>query len=117
MKKKIIYGFLMMALTVSTMGSFVSCKDYDEDMYVDLRGRITDETSAREALELQVKELQSIVSGLNSCKCDLSQYLKIADADNKYATIANLNAAITLLQGSIDDAEAKLGQIDPNNNV
>ena len=36
MKKKIINGFLMVALIAATSASFVSCKDNDEDMKYDL---------------------------------------------------------------------------------
>ena len=58
MKKKIVNAFLMMALIVSSMGTFVSCKDYDEDAYVDLRNRISNEATLRENLQKQLEELK-----------------------------------------------------------
>ena len=40
MKKKIINGFLMVALLAATVTSFVSCKDNDEDVKTDLTAQI-----------------------------------------------------------------------------
>ena len=40
MKKKIINGILMVALLVATTTSFVSCKDYDEDVKTDLTAQL-----------------------------------------------------------------------------
>ena len=33
MKKKLHNGFLLVAMLLATVGSYVSCKDYDEDAY------------------------------------------------------------------------------------
>ncbi len=40
MKKKIINGILMVAFLVATTTSFVSCKDYDEDVKTDLTAQL-----------------------------------------------------------------------------
>lgn len=66
MKKKFYSGMLMVAMLFATMGSFVSCKDYDEDAYAELQGKL-DATNAtleeliqtqREELEKRIKELE-----------------------------------------------------------
>ena len=101
MKKKIVNAFLLTALLASSVGTFVSCKDYDEDSYVDLRSRITD-------LKSQIDALNSWKSTLKQCECDLKDYITKTEADGKYAPIAlqtavtNLQNAISTLEGSLD---------------
>lgn len=128
MKKKIVNGFLMLALLVSSMGSFVSCKDYDEDIYVDLKGRISDQASLYEGLQKQVNNLEAAVAALENAKCncekdDLSEYVKVADLDGYMTTEegdkllkieefveyrANNDTAIKLLQEAINSLKSEL---------
>lgn len=122
MKKCVSKTLLMMAFTLSLVGSFVSCKDYDEDVYVDLKSRITKETSLREALQIQVNELQAYVETLRSCQCDLQNYLtkqqadltymKISDYQEKIDQISANETAIALLQAAIDEINRKLAGIE-----
>ena len=42
MKKKFYNGLLLVAMIFATVGSFVSCKDYNEDLYAELQGTLTD---------------------------------------------------------------------------
>ena len=121
MKKKIINGFLMLALLVSSMGSFVSCKDYDEDVYVDLRGKITDQTKLIDALQTQVDELEATVKELETCSCAMKGYLTQAEADGLYAKIGDaatvtqlgaVEAAIKLLEDKIKDVESQLATLN-----
>lgn len=146
MKRKFVNAILMMALIVSSVSGFVACKDYDEDMYDDLRSRIDKETSLRDALQAQVDELTALVKSLENCKCDMSgyltaeqanldQYLTKLEAATKYMTeeelkayvqsqmqgdyaanIASLEAAIAVMQSAIDGLNAKLAQVDLNTN-
>ena len=92
MKRKFVNGLLMMALTVSSVSGFVACKDYDEDMYADMKSRIDKEASLREALQTQVDELTALVKSLENCKCDLSGYLT--------AEQANLDQYLTKLEAA-----------------
>lgn len=122
MKKRVSKTLLMMAFTLSLVGSFVSCKDYDEDVYVDLKSRITKETSLREALQIQVNELKAYVETLKSCQCELQDYLtkqkadetymKISDYQDKIDQIAANETAIALLQSAIDEINRKLAGIE-----
>ena len=123
MKRHVSKTLLVMALTLSSVGSFVGCKDYDEDVYVDLKSRITKETSLREALQIQVNELEAYVKTLKSCECDLSEYLTKLQADKTYMKKADFEdqinqislnqTAITLINKAIDDINWKLDQIKP----
>jgi hypothetical protein len=95
MNKKIISGFLMFALAVFSMSSFVACKDYDEDSYDDLKARLNKEISLREALDIQVKALQEAIAKIKSCTCDPSQFATKEDLNN-YATKGDLANYVTL---------------------
>ncbi|MBE6260210.1 MAG: hypothetical protein E7107_05195 [Prevotella sp.] len=95
MNKKIISGFLMFALAVFSMSSFVACKDYDEDSYDDLKLRLNKEISLREALDAQVKALQEAIAKIKSCTCDPSQFATQEDLKN-YATKDDLKNYVTL---------------------
>ena len=84
MKKKLIQ-FLMLLVVAVSVGSFVSCKDTNEDLYNELRTQyIKDNASLREAFEAQVAELEGQIatykaalealqlefSGFKSCECE-----------------------------------------------
>ena len=105
MKKKILNAFLMVALIASSVGTFVSCKDYDEDAYVDLRNRIGNEVSLRETLKQQVDNLEKALADLRALaathvtKDELNQilknYLTKQEAANTYVTLAVYNEYVT----------------------
>ena len=108
MKRKIVNGFLLMALLVSSMGTFVSCKDYDEDIYVDLRGRVTD-------LASQLEALQRWQETLKTCSCDLENRANISSAEwaQSQTAIDRLTDAITALTGvGYDPNSGFLGTIN-----
>ena len=91
MKRKIVNGLLLMALSVSSVSTFVACKDYDEDMNLALRGQITKESSLREALEKQVAELKAFAEGIKQCECQMDLYLKKSEAENLYLKKGDLD--------------------------
>ena len=121
MKKKIVNAFLMMALIASSMGTFVSCKDYDEDAYVDLRNRISNEVSLRETLKKQVENLDAALAKLKeeaATKEELKAYLTKEEAAKTYVTIAvyneyitNNDAKITIINNAIKDLEKAIEDI------
>lgn len=105
MKRKIVNGLLLMAFTVSSVSSFVACKDYDEDVYVDVKTRIDKEATLREALQTQVDNLEALVKSMETCKCELKgyltaeqanldQYLTKAEAATKYMTEEQVKAYV-----------------------
>jgi hypothetical protein len=122
MKRHVSKTLLALAFGLLSVGSFVGCKDYDEDVYVDLKSRLSKETSLREALQIQVNELEAFVKTLKSCECDMEAYLTKLEADKTYmkkgdyadqiAQIAKNKAAIELLQKAIDDINDRLDNLD-----
>jgi uncharacterized coiled-coil DUF342 family protein len=126
MKRKIVNGFLMMALVTSSMGSFVSCKDYEEDNLVEMRGKIE---SVNQVLQGQITSLQTSVTNLEAAKakCEsdlaalqasLSNYITKGEADatylkiSDYATkIANQETAIATLTATISALQEQVGNI------
>jgi hypothetical protein len=121
MKKKIVNALLMMAVVAPSVGSLVSCKDYNEDLNTELRSELAKEASLREALQTQVNSLKATVDAINSCKCDLTQYYTKVEADNKFLTQSSIQsyldqvsankAAIDQLQAAIDLINGKLGSL------
>lgn len=118
MKKKIVNAFLVMAVTMPSVGSLVSCKDYNEDLSTELKSDLAKEASLREALQTQVNSLKATVEAIKSCECDLTKFYEKAEADAKFATVASVQScvdqiaanktAIDQLQALIDAINAKL---------
>ena len=102
----------MFALAVFSMSSFVACKDYDDSAYDDVKARLNQEITLREALQRQVDALEAYVKTIKSCQCDLEKalkdYLTKDEAAKTYVTIDNYNTAIALLQKSISEINEKI---------
>ena len=75
MKKKFINGMLVVAMMIAAMGSFVSCKDYDEDAYAELQGQ--DKTLGEQIEELQ-KTLKLNYDELKALQQQCAQNCSIA---------------------------------------
>ena len=93
MNKKIISGFLMFALAVFSMSSFVACKDYDEDSYDELRALITkNDKSLRDIIDQQKQELLDAIEKAK-CGCHPENYAsaeEFAKAQARLDSIANV---------------------------
>lgn len=62
MKRKFYNGLLLVAMLFMAAGSFVSCKDYDEDAYADLRGQLVEQNANLvEIIEAQKKALEALL--------------------------------------------------------
>ena len=90
MKKKIINGILLVAMLFATTSAFVSCKDTDADYKTDTDARIA-------KLQSDLASLQTLVSTIKSCNCDM------ASVNNKLAALeAAINAiSIPSLDGYV----------------
>ncbi len=108
MNKKIITGFLMFALAVFSMSSFVACKDIDEDSYDDLKARINavskDQMDLRTALESQIQGLKDAIAKIKSCTCDPSNYASAEDMRNAQRKIDELEKALDKLNKYVHDS-------------
>ena len=93
MKRKIVNGLLLMAFTVLSVGSFVACKDSDEDLYVDL-------VATQGNLEDALKKHQKDVNDLNESLSNLHQ--ELLDSTD-------------VLQQQIDDLKEQLKNNDEKN--
>ena len=126
MKRKYLSALLMGTLTVASMSTFTSCKDYDDDIS-NLQGQI-DKLATADQLSQKVAELQALISsnqsGISSLETKLAEVKATADSKATldqvkeilagYATNENVtkeaneivNAAIKALQDK-DIAELK----------
>jgi adenosine/AMP kinase len=103
MNKKIITGFLMFALAVFSMSSFVACKDIDEDSYDDLKARINslskDQMDLKTAIEKQIVDLWKAIDTYK-CKCDPSKYASQADFEKAKNQLNNLQKTVDSLKNA-----------------
>ena len=81
MKRKYLSALLMGTLTVASMSTFTSCKDYDDDIS-NLQGQI-DKLASADELKQKVSELQALISanqsGINSLETKLAEVKATAD--------------------------------------
>ena len=82
MKRKYLSALLMGTLTVASMSTFTSCKDYDDDIS-NLQGQI-DKLATADQLSQKVSELQALISsnqtGISSLETKLADVKKTADS-------------------------------------
>ena len=117
MNKKFLSAILFEALMVSSTGTFVSCKDYDDDIK-DLQEQIdkqkTDLSDKVTAIESSIASLQTAQTGLEAKIAEVkdaaekaaleAQKTAIAAAAEELAGVkAELEAAITKLQTATDE--------------
>lgn len=107
MKRKYLSALLMGTLTVASMSTFTSCKDYDDDIS-NLQGQI-DKLATADQLKQKVEELQALISSnksdITSLQTELAkkttlEEVKAVLAD--YATKQYVNDADKTLQDAID---------------
>ena len=88
MKRKYLSALLMGTLTVASMSTFTSCKDYDDDIS-NLQGQI-DKLASADELAAKVSELQSLISSNKSDISSLqSELAKKTTLDEVKAVLAN----------------------------
>lgn len=103
MKKKIINVFLMALLAMVTVGTVVSCKDYEEDNYSDLNGKFT------VGLQEQIDALEKVRDDLQGQLTDLKNQLGNADGSDEgtiYARIVYLEETLKIVTERIDKYNA-----------
>ena len=93
MKKKIINGFLMVALLAATVTSFVSCKDNDEDVRTDLIAQIQAQKAALDAAyKAADAALKSEIQGELANKADSAEFKAFQEEVKKgYVTNTKLD--------------------------
>ena len=119
MKRKFFSSLLMMVFAVASVGMFVSCKDYDDDIQkvnTDVSNLAGDLQTVKADLEQQLTDAKS---GYDTQISQINEALKDNDADKDalnakideltvdyQAQIAALQSQINLAQEAIDAAQA-----------
>lgn len=128
MKKKFYNGLLLVAMIFATVGSFVSCKDYNEDLYAELQGQLQGQNftltqridSLRNVLQGQIDVLQQ---AQDACKdsCRIYREELRTWVENNYVTKQEFSDSIASLAGKIADNETAIellgNRVDSINNV
>ena len=110
MKRKYLSALLMGTLTVASMSTFTSCKDYDDDIS-NLQGQI-DKLATADQLSQKVAELQALISSNTSSIGTLQSALDEAKkAAEKAQTTADSKATLDQVNGILADY-AKVSYVD-----
>ena len=114
MKKKFINGFFMVALLFVAMGSFVSCKDTDEDAIAELKAELQNQNATlKQLIEAQVKTLQDQISALETAKNECQKQCnevkdRLSKLEGNYADLkANYEQKIKELEETIHALEER----------
>ncbi|MBO7118694.1 MAG: hypothetical protein J6W03_00045 [Bacteroidaceae bacterium] len=111
MKKKLIQILMLLVATVS-VGSFVSCKDTNEDLYNELRTQNLENKTLAEALQARIDALAEL-----TCKCealDTVEYYKWLHAEDNYLQeqIDALDQTVKALQAAAGGDTYTKAEID-----
>ena len=118
MKRKYLSALLMGVLTLTSVSTFTSCKDYDDDIS-NLQGQI-DKLATADELAAKVSELQSLISSnksdISSLQTELAKKTTLDEvkavlanyAEKKYVddAVATLDAAVKAQGGDITALQA-----------
>ena len=105
MNKKFLSAILFGALMVTSTGTFVSCKDYDDDIE-NLQGQI-DKLATKDELSSQISTLQA---ALNAAAANANAAVEKATAAEKAAAEAEA-AAIAAVQEELATVKAELEEM------
>ena len=122
MKKKLHNGFLLVAMLLATVGSYVSCKDYDEEAYANMLG---ENSKLEELVNAQVAALEEKINLLENatceCECNLEtlnkhleewqKFMGQGDDSTPKTTITEIVADIAAIESEIADLENQKGRI------
>lgn len=114
MRKKIISALLLGLFTAASTSTFVSCKDYDDDIS-NLQEQATGQSSALEALKTKLTAAETAVTNLQTAQTELAGKVDAnAIAANNAITAAKteLQSAIDAVKGTAADNAEKLAKVD-----
>lgn len=117
MKRKLISKVLLLTLIMVGIGMISSCKDYDEDMYSELKGN---QNTLESTLQKQIDALKSQLTTMNSTKADLdavkdslTSYLKKSDFGSKF----DESFAIAMANYTVGGTKLDAAIVNINNNI
>ena len=111
MMKKIFSKYFVVAVVAVAMGCISSCKDFEDEMYSELKGQ---DVALKADLDAQIgklrQEMKDSVQKAREEREALQQQLNahIAYAEAKYATKAELEAEVEALEEQIQNGDAAL---------
>lgn len=107
MKKKFFSGLLLLAVTAGGVSTFTSCKDTNEDLYAELRGK--NATLRADLLQEIEDKCDKMSTKLNdyALKTALDDYVKNDEFDTKVNTLINTWAT----QKGLDDMKTTVSNI------
>lgn len=95
MKRKLITAVFAMAMGLVVVGTFGSCKDYEEDSIEDLRGYQSQQL--KKANEKLKADLMAIIEKIKSCDCDDTEVM------NRVQALENQLEALDLGERTLKD--------------
>lgn len=111
MKKRLIQILMLLVATVS-VGSFVSCKDTNEDLYNELRTQlVSDNATLEEALRAEIARLEGLIAAIESCPCD-EDALKKELTDYIDGKVKDLQDTDESLKGADEDLQKQIDAIN-----
>ena len=106
MNKKFLSAILFGALMITSTGTFVSCKDYDDD--IDNLQEQINNLATKADVEAKLAQLQT---ALAAAQADAAKALAEAKAADDSAEIAALQAKIDAFKSCTCDVEAMMAEI------
>lgn len=113
MKKKFYNGMLIVAMLLATVGSYVSCKDYDEDAYADMLGKNSKlEELINEQIDILNEQIDALEQAQKECKenCEAwKQEITIWQqyVENNYVTVEEYNKHIAEYTAFVAENQAQ----------
>ncbi len=104
MNKKFLSAVLFGALMVTSTGTFVSCKDYDDDI-TELRGLIDQQKTD---LSSKVTAVETSISSLQTAQTSLQTEIANAKTEAQKAALTAQEAAIATAKAELEDVKSEL---------
>ena len=113
MKKKFYNGMLIVAMLFATVGSYVSCKDYDEDAYADMLGENSKlEELVNEQIEILNDQIDALEQAQKECKENCAAWKQEINiwkeyVENNYVTVEEYNKHIAEYTAFVAENQAQ----------
>lgn len=115
MKKKFYNGLLLVAMIFAAVGSFVSCKDYNEDLYAELQGTLTNRIN--DEVATLTEQIEALQQAQEACRENCQSWQEQMEiwvewAKNNYVTKQEFNDSIANLAGKIATNKAEIERLE-----
>ena len=113
MKKKFYNGMLIVAMLFATVGSYVSCKDYDEDAYADMLGENSKlEELVNEQIEILNDQIDALEQAQKESKENCAAWKQEINiwkeyVENNYVTVEEYNKHIAEYTAFVAENQAQ----------